>query len=169
MSRPEGPALVCSLPLAEDCEQALSCTSAPPKRRTIILKALIFIKSSQYFQTEASYSGSALNPAHLGTPPPTPRRPTECVTEKNSNNAAAPVQKNVIRVYPFWPWQVQPTKRAAHKTKSSSAVTLIKRTAWKCCGKDRATLVRGQLIKNCLDIKTKPLLFGLMAIRQTSE
>lgn len=94
-------------------------------------KSTDIYQSSQYFQTEVSYSGSALKPAYLGSgdPPPPPHRPTERVTEKNSNNAAAPVQKNVIRVYPFWPWQVQPTKRAAHKVKSLSAVTLIKGTA----------------------------------------
>lgn len=39
------------------------------------LKALIFIKSSQYFQTEVSYSGSALKPASLGFCAPPPRTP----------------------------------------------------------------------------------------------
>lgn len=131
MSRSEAPALVCSLPLAEDCEQAFRRMSAPPflhkhhtadvvypcrlqpgtrgssgnsaatvknkeqtkkRRTTIILQALIFIKSSQYFQTEASYSGSALKPV-LCPSPRTPQAYRECHREEFQQCSSSSAEK----------------------------------------------------------------------------
>lgn len=129
VSRPEGPALVCSLPLAEDCEQAFRRMSTPPllhkhhtadlvypgciqahgadsaatrlfspfftnqKRRTTInLKALTFIKSSQYFQTEASYSGSALKPV-LCPSPRTPQAYRVCHREEFQQCSSSGAEK----------------------------------------------------------------------------